>query len=129
MIRSDRRQRSSFHQPANPFRPPLGYTAVAATPKVRQIEASGLLLLGWAARGKGESEGASGWDSLPGDLVKQCLEVVATAEKLHSMDVAIKSHAGWAKFYLRRLEGRQNGTGAIVAYQAPSSKEDALARR
>lgn len=114
--------------PASHLTPPLPvYTTVAAIPKVRQIQASGLLLLGWAARGKAEGEAASGWDSLPGDLVEQCSEVVATAEKLHSMDVAIKSHAGWAKFYLRLLVGRKNGAGAIVEHRAPSSEEDTRA--
>lgn len=111
-----------------PWIPPPADTTVTAAPQVRQIQASGLLLLGWAARGKGEREGASGWDSLPGDLVKQCLDVVATAEKLHSMDVAIKSHAGWARDFLRRLERQKGGgAGAIVEHRAPSNEEEAWA--
>lgn len=106
---------------------PPGETAVAAIPQVRGIQASGLLLLGWAARGKAESEGASGWESFPQDLAKQCLDVVATAEKLHSMDVAIKSHAGWAKHFLEGNGGQKNGAGAITEHRAPSSEEDAWA--
>lgn len=57
---------------------------------------------------------------------------MATAEKLHSMDVAVKSHAGRAKHYLQREEDRKNGPGvdgpgAIVEHRAPSSEEDAWA--
>lgn len=114
-------------RPPHPRRRPF-FTAVAATPQVREIQASGLLLLGWAARGKGGSEGASGWDSLPEDLVKRCLDIVATAEKLHSMDVAIKSHAGWAKHHLQRVESRKDGRGAIVEHRTTSSEEDAWPR-
>lgn len=130
----------SFHQPAKPQHPLPHPTsallhpphlhidaAVAAETQVREIQASGLLLLGWAAKGKAESEGASGGDSLPEDLAEQCLNVVATAEKLHSMDVAIKSHAGWARSYLQQVESRRKGTGAIVKRRAPSSEEDAWA--
>lgn len=98
-------------------------------PQVREVQSSGLLLLGWAARGKGESGGGRGrrgrgsgsCSHLPGDLVERCLDVVATAERLHSMDVAIKSHAGWARSHLRGREG------ALVEYRDTTSEEDARA--
>ena len=82
--------------------------------QVRKIQALGLLLLGWAARGKG------GGGSLPAELVERCLGLVATAEKLHSMDVAIKSRSSWARSNLQLARG-----GAIVEYNATS--EDAWA--
>lgn len=95
-------------------------------PQVRGIQSSGLLLLGWAARGKEESGGVFDSFSLPGDLVERCLNLAAKAEKLHSMDVAIKSHAGWAKSHLRRLVG--GGTEqAIVEYRATSSEDSTSA--
>lgn len=45
------------------------------------------------------------------------------------MDVAIKSHAGWAKSYLQRLERQNSGAaaGAIVEHRAPSNEEEAWA--
>lgn len=82
--------------------------------QVRKIQASGLLLLGWAARGKG------GGHSLPADLVARCFAIVALAEKLHSMDVTIKSHVLWANFNLQLAKGGN----AVVACRA--SSEDGL---
>eukprot|EP00904_Undaria_pinnatifida_P001246 jgi/Undpi1/11121/HiC_scaffold_30.g13419.m1 len=88
--------------------------AMEAFSQVRKIQASGLLLLGWAARGKGDG------GSLPEELVKQCLELVETAERLHSMDVAIKSHASWARSNLQS----PRGSGAIEVYSGTTSEEE-----
>lgn len=101
-------------------------TRPAAAAQVRDIQSSGLLLLGWAARGGGESGGVFDSYSLPGGLVERCLSLAAKAEKLHSMDVAIKSHAGWAKHHLRRRV--ENGAGqAIVEYRVTSREKSASA--
>ncbi|CAN0059910.1 unnamed protein product, partial [Ectocarpus sp. 4 AP-2014] len=89
-------QESGFHQLVAEFNKGLGIPraslaqevavvvadAMEAFSQVRGIQDSGLLLLGWAARGKGEA----GSDVLSVDLVERCLGLVATAEKLHSMD-------------------------------------------
>ena len=100
--------RAHFFQPTPPRHPFLF--------QVRKIQASGLLLLGWAARGKG------GGASLPAELVERCLDLVVTAEKLHSMDVAIKSHSSWARSNLQLAR-----FGAMVVYSGASTSEDTWA--
>ncbi|CAN0021311.1 unnamed protein product [Ectocarpus sp. 12 AP-2014] len=127
-------QESGFHQLVAEFNKGLGIPraslaqevavvvadAMEAFSQVRGIQDYGLLLLGWAARGKGEV----GSGVLSVDLVERCLGLVATAEKLHSMDVAIKGHAIWARSnLLRRGEGRGDA-GATVEYSVASSEDD-----
>lgn len=45
--------------------------------------------------------------------MKKCLALVDTAVKLHSMDVAVTSHASWARANLKLVGG-----GIIVTYNA-----------
>ncbi|CAM9298189.1 unnamed protein product [Ectocarpus sp. 13 AM-2016] len=130
-------QESGFHELVAEFNKGLGIPraslaqevavvvadAMEAFSQVRGIQDSGLLLLGWAARGKEEA----GSDVLSVDLVERCLGLVATAEKLHSMDVAIKSNAIWARSHLlRRGEGRGDA-GVIVEYSVAISEDDVWA--
>ncbi|CBJ48320.1 hypothetical protein Esi_0002_0051 [Ectocarpus siliculosus] len=130
-------QESGFHQLVAEFNKGLGIPraslaeevavvvadAMEAFSQVRGIQDSGLLLLGWAARGKGEA----GSDVLSADLVERCLGLVATAEKLHSMDVAIKGHAIWARSHLLRWGEGRGDAGAIVEYSVASSEDDVWA--
>ncbi|CAM9207530.1 unnamed protein product, partial [Hapterophycus canaliculatus] len=95
--------------------------AMTAFSQVQRIQSSGLLLLGWAARGKGEGIDQ---DLLPEGLVERCLNLVATAEKLHSMDVAVKSHAGWATAHLLRRRKGTGGGGDILEHRLARSSED-----
>ncbi|CAM9314409.1 unnamed protein product [Ectocarpus fasciculatus] len=130
-------QESGFHQLVAEFNKGLGIPraslaqevaavvadAMEAFSQVRGIQDSGLLLLGWAARGNGEA----GSDVLSADLVERCMGLVATAEKLHSMDVAIKGHAIWARSHLLGRGDGRGDTEAIVEYSVASSEDDVWA--
>lgn len=100
----------ALHQLCDPSTPPH---AMSLVKQVRSIQAGGLLLLGWAARGDGEGS------MLPSDVVERCLALVVTAQKLHSMDVAIKSHGNWAKSNLQLSIGDE-----LVEYRANTKSDD-----
>lgn len=53
--------------------------------------------------------------------------LVATAEKLHSMDVAIKGHAIRARSHLLRRGEGSDDAGAIVESSVASSEDDVWA--
>lgn len=86
-------------------------------PQVRSVQSSGLLLLGWATRGKGRG------GLLPADLIQRCLLLVENAKKGYPMDVAIVSHAFWAKHNLSFVEGGAN-INELAAENDSSSPEE-----